>query len=65
MRTENASEVEFYAEIKGETDGAYCFFDGINEFWMPKSQTRIVERMKGADVCACCPEWMAKKNGIV
>jgi hypothetical protein len=57
--------VEFYAELRKETDRGYCFYDGANEFWLPKSQVVILQRMRGGNVQAAVPEWLAKNEGII
>ena len=55
---------EFFAEVKWETDAAYLFSDGGNEFWCPKSQILEMERSgDGYDVKI--PEWLAIEKGIV
>jgi hypothetical protein len=58
-------KVEFYAEIRRETEKAFCFFDGANEIWIPKSQVIRLDRLKGGDCEVCIPEWLAKEKGIV
>jgi hypothetical protein len=61
----HAKRIEFYAEIRRETEMAYCFYDGREEFWLPKSLCTIVERLRGGNVEAAVPEWLAKSKGIV
>ena len=55
--------VEFYAEIRRETDMAVLAFDGINEIWLPRSQIEI-KPVKHPDVEITLPEWLAKDKGI-
>ena len=57
--------VEFYGELKNETDAACLVSDGVNEFWLPKSQIREQRQVKGDDCEFVVTEWIAKKKGIV
>jgi hypothetical protein len=61
----NAKHIEFYAEIRRETEMAYCFYDGAEEFCLPKSLCTIVQRLRGGNVEAAVPEWLAKSKGII
>jgi len=56
--------IEFYGEIKKETERAYLVFDGANEIWLPKSQLEK-KRVKGNDCKFTIPEWLAKEKGII
>ena len=58
-------KVEFYGELKKETDAAFLVFDGVNEIWIPKSQTEVVEKFKDGNRKFEIPEWLAKKKGII
>lgn len=60
--------VEFCGEMRHETDGAYCVFDGSQEVWIPKSQCQEVRRIGGklsADHVFVIPEWLAIVKGII
>uniref|UniRef100_A0A6H1ZY07 Uncharacterized protein n=1 Tax=viral metagenome TaxID=1070528 RepID=A0A6H1ZY07_9ZZZZ len=57
--------VEFYGEIRKETDNAYLVFDGINEVWLPKSQIVEMNHEKGPDYEFIIPEWLAIEKEIV
>jgi len=57
--------VEFYGEIRRETDNAVLVFDGINEVWLPKSQIVEMNHVKGQDFEFIIPEWLAKEKEIV
>jgi hypothetical protein len=57
--------VEFYAEIKFETQAALLLSDGDNEFWIPKSQIVEKEKVKGHDYRFEIPEWLAREKEII
>jgi hypothetical protein len=65
MRQGGLFEVEFYAELKRETEKAYCFFDGVNDIWIPKSQVLKLNKLKGVDCEVAIPEWLAKEKGVI
>lgn len=65
MGQRDSSGIEFYAELRRETEKAFCFFDGAEEIWIPKSQVLKMERMKGVDCEVSVPEWLAKQKGII
>jgi hypothetical protein len=56
--------IEFYAEIKNETDKAVLVFDGVNEIWLPKSKIHI-KKIKAPDVEITLPAWLAKAKGLI
>ena len=56
--------IEFYAEIKRETDKAVLAFDGANDIWLPKSKITI-KKLNVPDVEITLPEWLAKQKGII
>jgi hypothetical protein len=63
-----SEEVEFYAEIKWETDGdsgALLLSDGDNEFWVPKSVIIDKELISGSDYKFIVPDYIAIDKGIV
>ena len=53
--------VDVAGEIRGETDKAFRFFDGVREAWLPKSQ---VEWDASARTMAM-PEWLAKEKELI
>jgi len=62
--------IEIYVEIKHETEegedklGAVLVSDGINKFWLPKSEIKIEHRKDGhAEITL--PEWLAIKKEII
>ena len=57
--------VIFGATIKWETDAAYLLSDGVNEFWVPKSQVHEKEQIQNSDYEFAIPEWLAIEKGIV
>ena len=57
--------VEFYGEIRRETDNAVLVFDGINEVWLPKSQIIEMNHVKGQDFEFIIQEWLAIEKEIV
>lgn len=58
-------EIEFYGDLKRETDDAFLFYDGMYEVWLPKSQVIEYERVTTATYRVMVPEWLAKKKGII
>jgi hypothetical protein len=57
--------IEFYGELRDETDAAYLIHDGINKVWLPKSQVKNKRQISGHDFEFEIPEWLAKKKGII
>ena len=61
----------FCAEIKHETQedeekmGAFLCFDGVNEFWIPKSQVIEKRQISGDDYEITIPEWLAIDKEII
>ena len=55
----------FCAEIKWETENAYLLTDGVNEFWVPKSQVTDKEHISGSDYEFTIPEWLAIDKEII
>jgi hypothetical protein len=60
----DSREVEFYGEIKHETDDAILVNDGVNEIWLPKSQIEI-DYVNETDAQITLPEWLAIDKGII
>ncbi len=48
-------------EIRGETDLAYRFYDGIRTVWLPKSQCEWDEDTQVMTM----PEWLAKEKELI
>lgn len=65
MKNNPSTDVELYVELKRETEAAYLFSDGINSFWLPKSQIIEMEHKKGEDYEIVIPEWLAAKKEII
>ena len=57
-------EVEIYVEIVWETENAYKCSDGINQFWLPKSQIMCKEEVKGGHKITI-PHWLAEEKGVI
>ena len=57
--------VEFYAEIKWESPGAYLVTDGVDEFWIPKSQIIEMRKMKDGNCEFEIPHWLAREKGVI
>lgn len=60
-----AGDVEFYGELKRETDMAFLVFDGQHEIWLPKSRVKIARKVNGDDYEFIVPYWLAKKEGVI
>jgi len=60
-----ADEVEFYGDLRRETDLAFLFSDGLNEFWIPKSQIVEYDPVTEITYRVVIPEWLAKKKEII
>ena len=58
-------DVNFCATIKWETDSAYLLSDGVDEFWIPKSQVVEKEQIQNSDYEFVIPGWLAIQKGIV
>lgn len=61
MMTGRSDIIDIAAELRRETDKAYCIFDGDKEVWLPKSQ---VEHDL-SDGTFAMPEWLAKDKGLI
>lgn len=57
--------VKLIAELMHETDNAYLFNDGENDFWIPKSQCADMDQLDDTNYEFSIPEWLAIKNGVV
>jgi hypothetical protein len=53
--------VDVAGEIRGETDKAYRFFDGIVTVWLPKSQVE----WDADDKTMAMPQWLAKDKELI
>ena len=66
-----SEEFTFCATIKHETQegepkaGAYLLTDGVDEFWIPKSQVIDKYQISGDDYEFTIPEWLAIDKEIV
>lgn len=60
------STIDFCATIEWETDKAYKLSDGVETFWIPKSQVEEKRRV-GYDggFEFTIPEWLAIDKGII
>lgn len=52
--------VDITAEIRGETDLAYCLHDGTKTEWVPKSQVE-----NNNDGTWTLPLWLAVEKGFI
>lgn len=60
--------IEFYGELRHETDKAYLVYDGAVEVWIPKSQCQEARQVGGKRSCDwefTIPAWLAEEKGIV
>lgn len=69
-RSDDQQEV-FYLEARSRHDGtevttddAVLMTDGVNEFWLPKSQIEM-EHLKEHDYEVTVPLWLALKKGMI
>ena len=62
---ESMSGYQLYAEIKYETDGAYLLTDGVDEWWIPKSQVLEMEHIRDSDYEFTIPEWLAVQKDMI
>lgn len=61
----NGGTETFYAELKYETENAYLFTDGIDKFWIPKSQVLEMEDKGNGNYEVTIPYWLAKEKEII
>jgi hypothetical protein len=59
------SGYQLYVEMKHETDGAYLFTDGVDEWWIPKSQVLEMEYIQNSDYELTIPEWLAVQKDMI
>lgn len=57
--------VEFYGELKAETERGVLVFDGDNKIWLPKSQILEMRKIKDSDYEFEIPYWLAKEKEII
>lgn len=57
--------VEFYGELKVETERGVLVFDGANKIWLPKSQILEMRKIKDSDYEFEIPYWLAKEKEII
>ncbi len=65
MSAKYTEPIEFYLELKYETSEAYLFSDGIDKFWIPKTQIMELEHVKENDYQVTLPEWVAKSKEMI
>lgn len=53
--------VDIVGEVRGETDAAYRFYDGILTVWLPKSQCEWDADEKTMTM----PEWLAREKELI
>ena len=53
--------VDIAGELKGETEKAYRFFDGLRLVWLPKSQCEWDPDAKTITM----EEWLAKEKELI
>jgi hypothetical protein len=56
----NHDIIEIDAEIRIETDKAFCLYDGDKVAWVPKSQVE-----KNDDGTFSMPKWLALDKGFI
>lgn len=64
-RDSQSNEIEFYGDLKRETELAYWFYDGTDLVWLPKSQIVECEHVTTATYRVLIPEWLAYEKGII
>lgn len=52
--------IDIAAELRNETEKAFCLFDGARTVWVPKSQVE-----KNDDGTFTMPEWLAKDKELI
>jgi hypothetical protein len=57
-------EHEFYLHLIRDTDKAFLFTDGVEEYWLPKSQVEVT-LVKDKDYEVLVPEWLAKEKELI
>ena len=59
--------VDFYLEMKWESEFSYLFFDGLNDIWIPKSQIMRMAKMSGAgnNFEVTIPQWLAMAKEMI
>lgn len=56
--------IEIFVEVKHETELGILVSDGLNQFWLPKSQIEIEYRKDGhAEITL--PQWLAEEKEII
>lgn len=59
-------KIEILLEIKGETQKAYLFSDGVFTEWVPKSQVELdCDGGVGDTVVATMQAWVAEDRGFI
>lgn len=53
--------VDLSGELRGETEKAYRFFDGIRTVWLPKSQCE----WDADEKVMTLPEWLAEEKELI
>ena len=59
------NSIEFYGELKVETEDAYLVFDGEYEVWLPKEEVLVCRCVRGADWEFIIPQGLASAEGII
>lgn len=60
MTSGRSDLIDIAAEVKGETEKAWCLFDGKTTEWVPKSQVE-----NNGDGTYAMPEWLALDKGFI
>jgi hypothetical protein len=60
-RRANHSLVDVAGELRGETERAYRFYDGVREMWLPKSQCEWDAEAKVMTM----GEWLATDKELI
>lgn len=61
---------DFFVDVASVTDRAIKVTDGVEHYWIPKSQVEclthnVYEIERGDQVYIMVQEWMAKKRGMI
>ena len=70
-RSDDQEEVFYLEQVLGPddtavvTDDAILFTDGVNKFWLPRSQIIEMEHLTGNEYEVTVPLWLALKKEMI
>ena len=62
-RRDMTNLVDITCIVRHETDKAWLIHDGMQEVWIPKSQSELHEDEN--DTIITMPEWLAREKGLI